>query len=117
VVSRTDGAVDFIYTVALQTSVTLSIVDGNKLASKGTMKTIRAIVTSTTGGKITFYVNGKRIPGCTSKAITSSLDCNWKPSIQTAIELSASFTPSTVTDIASIGKLTGVSASKRASNR
>jgi hypothetical protein len=117
VTSRTNGAVDFVYTVALQTTVTLSVVDGIESAVKGTSKTIRASVTSTTGGKITFYANGKRIPGCISKTVSATIDCSWKPSGQTAYELFASFTPTTSTDIASSGKLSGVSASKRSSKR
>ncbi len=40
-------------------------------------------------GKITFYANGKRIPGCISKTITSTYTCNWRPNVHGGIVLAA----------------------------
>jgi len=58
--------------------------------------------TSTTG-KVTFFSNGKRIPGCVSiRTVTNSgvtpntysATCSWIPATRGAISLSATFTPS-----------------------
>ena len=49
-------------------------------------------------GYVTFYFRGKRIPGCIRMAMSASGNnfqavCNWRPSIHSAADISASLTP------------------------
>ena len=80
--------------------------------------------TSTTG-KVTFFANGKRIPGCVAvRTVTNvgvtpntySATCSWKPSIHGNVSLSAFFQP-TVGISSSMTLSAPTLASKRTSNR
>ena len=54
------------------------------------------VLTATTNipGKVTFYANGKKIPGCASVPAPSlSATCNWKPSLHGSITISTLVTP------------------------
>lgn len=47
-----------------------------------------------TDGKVTFYANGKKIPGCINKLSASlSVICNWKPSLRGSTTLTARLVP------------------------
>ncbi len=47
-----------------------------------------------TNGKVTFFANGKRIPGCIGKLSSAlSASCSWKPSRRGAVTVTASLTP------------------------
>lgn len=50
--------------------------------------------TTNTASKVTFYANGKRIPGCI-KVSTSNLiaTCNWKPAVHASITISIDIVP------------------------
>lgn len=61
-------------------TITLSLSTNLLTAEKGKISTINAAVS--TPGKVTFYANGKVIPGCIKKSATTSALCNWKPTIQ-----------------------------------
>lgn len=55
---------------------------------------ITATLGGSTSGRITFFSNGKRIPGCISRLVTSSsLTCNWKPANRGVSIVTATFTP------------------------
>jgi hypothetical protein len=60
-----------------------------------TPTTITATVSEV--GKVTFYANGKVIPGCKSRATVSSAaitaTCQWRPSQRNAVPISAKFSP------------------------
>jgi DTW domain-containing protein YfiP len=61
--------------------------------AKGVVKTITA--TASNAGAVTFYINGKRVPGCVNVKTQSSVaTCNWKPSVQGSVTLSAILFPS-----------------------
>lgn len=53
--------------------------------------------TASATGKVTFFANGKRIPGCIGKSATGSapitVNCSWKPSKMGGIEVRAVLTP------------------------
>ncbi len=74
------------------TSLALSLAGGVTQAQKG-----RAIVITATvdqAGRISFFVDGKRIPRCFNKAVsTSSKTCTWKPSIQKQVTISSRLVP------------------------
>lgn len=73
------------------TSVTLSIAGGVNSVTKGSSVDITAAVGSP--GKITFTANGKRIPGCVNRTVTTSITCSWKPPVQGSVVISAVLLP------------------------
>jgi hypothetical protein len=50
--------------------------------------------TTTVAGRVTFYANNKRIPGCVN-ILTASLvaTCNWKPALHGSISISTLLVP------------------------
>ena len=67
------------------------------LTNSATTATYRAVsqltATISPDGKVTFYANGKAIPGCKNKSGTTSATCNWKPAQIGRINITASFVP------------------------
>ncbi len=46
-------------------------------------------------GKVQFFANGKKIPGCVGiSSVTTTATCSWKPSVHGYVILSATFVPS-----------------------
>jgi hypothetical protein len=58
-------------------------------------RTATSIVADLTGsGKITFFQNSKRIPGCINLSTSgSTATCTWKPLLHGAVRIHAVFTP------------------------
>lgn len=73
------------------TTVTLSIAGNVSSATKGSVIGITASVGSP--GVITFSANGKRIPGCISRAVSTSITCSWKPPTQGSVVITAVLLP------------------------
>jgi hypothetical protein len=74
------------------TSLALSLAGGVTQAEKGKAIVITATVDQ--AGRISFFVDGKRIPRCFNKAVsTSSKTCTWKPSIQKQVTISSRLVP------------------------
>ncbi len=74
------------------TSLSLSLAGGVTQAEKGKAIVITATVDQ--AGRISFFVDGKRIAGCFNKAVsTSSRTCTWKPAIQKQVTISARLVP------------------------
>ena len=90
--------------------------------SNGTYRTaIPLSVTIQSASKVTFFANGKRIPGCIKVATSGSgpytASCNWRPSTHNRVPVTASVSPN-----ASPGSLVTLSAgslgvSSRSNNR
>jgi hypothetical protein len=73
-------------------SVTLSLAGGTTTPPKGQAINIIAAVDQV--GRITFLIDGKRIPGCFNKsASVGNVTCSWKPAVQKAVTISARLTP------------------------
>ena len=73
-------------------TVTLSLAGGATTAPKGQAINIIAAVDQV--GRITFLIDGKRIPGCFNKsASVGNVTCSWKPAVQKAVTISARLTP------------------------
>ncbi len=84
-------------------SITLSIVDGVSTislslsggvtqASKG--QTINIIAAIDQAGKVSFFVDGKRIPGCFNRTYSAgNATCAWKPSVQKQVSIRATLNP------------------------
>jgi hypothetical protein len=74
------------------TTIQLSISGGLSLVNYRTPTTIQANVNS--DGPITFYANGKKIPGCIKKRSSAGVaSCSWKASTHSQIALTARVTP------------------------
>lgn len=85
-------------------SVTLSLTGGVTQVQKG--QTINIIAAIDQAGKVTFLIDGKRIPGCISKSGTvGNVTCSWKPSVQKMVTISATLTPTNSVYNASTSKL------------
>lgn len=82
----------FSLTVSETLFATISIAVGSNPAAKGTANTIVATISST--GKVQFFIDNKRVPGCASITGTTSVTCNWKPSSSGKVTLKAKLTPS-----------------------
>ena len=78
------------------------VLRGNTSISHGASikyRTATNITTTTSrSGKVTFYANGKKIPGCvnlsTSGSPTITATCSWRPSMRGTVRISSTFTPS-----------------------
>jgi len=90
--NTSDGYVTIIYMVnPVATSVNLSIPGNPTSVSKST--SIQLVVTVGAAGVVTFFANGKRIPGCISKQITSTFTCNWRPPTRGNIAITVQLKP------------------------
>jgi hypothetical protein len=79
----------------LRITYPLPVVTFNGYSTSGTIgKGINSTITASvsTSSKITFLVNGKRIPGCVSLVTSGSgpytATCNWKPALRSEAQLS-----------------------------
>jgi hypothetical protein len=78
-------------------------------------------VDSNSPGRVTFFANGKRIPGCISKLLSGSgssysVSCSFRPTMRGSTSLSASISPSGGYSSSSIS-VGSISTSNRAGNR
>ncbi len=73
-------------------TVTLSLTGGVTQVPKG--KVINIIAAVDQAGKISFLIDGKRIPGCTNKsAAVGNVTCSWKPAVQKQVTITAYLNP------------------------
>jgi hypothetical protein len=73
-------------------TVTLSLAGGTTTPPKG--QAINIIAAVDQDGRITFFVDGKRVPGCINRAATvGNINCSWKPAVQKAVTISARLVP------------------------
>ena len=80
------------YAGTVISTATISLTINNGLFRNST--SITASISPSTGGKTTFYANGKRIAGCIAKATTgSSVICSFRPSVRGALRIYAEYTP------------------------
>jgi hypothetical protein len=86
-----NGVARITYTNAPAT-VSLSTAGNSRAAVKGQVLTLTA--TSDSIGKVTFFADGKRIPGCISLSIpVGTRSCDWKATAQRITKLSAMVVP------------------------
>ena len=73
-------------------TVTLSLAGGTTTPPKG--QAINIIAAVDQAGRITFLIDGKRIPGCINRASSiGNISCSWKPAVQKTVTISARLTP------------------------
>jgi hypothetical protein len=101
-------------TAILTTTVSLS---GGSSAIFRSSTTLTA--TASTSGKVTFYANGKKIPGCinisTTGASPFTATCAWRPAIHNSVALKATFKP--YTGLSSSSSVLTPIVGKRVTNR
>jgi hypothetical protein len=92
------------------------VISGN---SNGLKSNVPASITITVGqpGKITLFANGKRVPGCISVQVTSSISCNWKPPVRGVVTLSATLIPNSSSYLTSLATPLNVTISARSNTR
>jgi hypothetical protein len=72
--------------------VTLSLTGGTTTPPKG--QSINIIAAVDQAGRITFLIDGKRIPGCFNKSASiGNVTCSWKPVIQKVSTITARLVP------------------------
>jgi hypothetical protein len=71
-----------------------------------------------TDGKVTFYANGKKIPGCISKQSSAlAVTCSWKPSTRGAVAITARVIPTDPEYGASTSAAKNILVGNRSTNR
>ncbi len=112
--STSSSAMTFTFSAVIST-LSLSLAGGVTTASKGQAIVITATIDQ--AGKVSFFVDGKRIPKCFKlSASTPTKTCSWKPTVQRPVTLSAQLTPTNSAYSAASGSMK-VQITKRTSTR
>ncbi|MFM6940470.1 MAG: hypothetical protein ACKOXI_00600 [Candidatus Planktophila sp.] len=76
---------------------------------------------SNTAGKVTFYADGKKIPGCIARTttlnITHDVTCLWKPAVHKSYQITANVTPSSGSYLSGTSPRLGITVVKRSNMR
>jgi hypothetical protein len=74
-------------------TISLSLAGGVTQVAKG--QSINIIAAIDQVGRVTFLIDGKRIPGCFNLRVAAigNRNCSWKPAVQKAINISARLVP------------------------
>lgn len=88
----TGETITAVFTVNPGAGTLIVSLSGGATAAKGVVKTMTA--TASDSGSVTFYINGKRVPGCVAVKTQSSVaTCNWKPANQGSVTVTALLVP------------------------
>jgi hypothetical protein len=108
-----NGFARITYTLGNST-ISLAVAGGVTRVAKGETVTLTATIDY--AGKVTFFADGKKIPGCISlQSSIGSKTCNWKPAVQKSVALTARLVPTGASGSASTPLY--ISVEKRASKR
>jgi hypothetical protein len=96
-------------------TITISLAGGVTQVPKNQAIVITAAIDI--AGKVSFYADGKRIPGCINiSATVGNKTCSWKPAVQKQVNLTATLNPtSSVYKPSSVSMIVGVI--RRSGNR
>jgi len=84
--------VTFTFNTAAISALSLSLAGGVITAQKGRAIVITVAIDQV--GRVSFFVDGKRIPRCFKLSSSASTKtCSWKPTVQKSVTLSAQLTP------------------------
>jgi hypothetical protein len=73
-------------------TITLSLAGGVTSVPKG--QTINIIASIDQAGRVTFLIDGKRVPGCINRLATiGNISCSWRPAVQKAVMITANLNP------------------------
>jgi hypothetical protein len=91
------------YETSTSTTLTISVVNGVSTVSLSlaggvtqTPKGQNIVITATIdqAGKVTFFVDGKKLPGCINlNATAGTKNCTWKPAVQKQVTIKATLNP------------------------
>jgi hypothetical protein len=91
------------YETSTSTTLTISVVNGVSTVSLSlaggvtqTPKGQNIVITATIdqAGKVTFYADGKKLPGCINlNASAGTRNCTWKPAVQKQVTIKATLNP------------------------
>ena len=116
---RTNKRVSRIYQSGPPTPATLTLSSPSSIATYRASMTLTA--SSNAAGKVTFYVDGKKVPGCISVSTTFSTThnatCSWKPSVHKAFAITAIIKPTGTSATNGQSNSLTISAAKRTGNR
>lgn len=96
-------------------TVTIFLTASATTATKGTVISFTANVNQ--AGLVTFFWNGKRLPGCIKKVATTSATCQWKPAVTGQWTIQALLDPTDPTFINSYSEKLPVFIMRRSGNR
>lgn len=89
-------------------TVTLATAGNSLLANKGSILQLSSVINL--AGNVTFLADGKKIAGCVSKPSSAgTVTCNWKPTTQKSVKLTAVFIPTGGQSVTSSSLLVTVS--------
>lgn len=110
-----NGLITITYANLVKSATTTTLSTPGSLTRNSTLALTASI---SQNGKVTFFANGKRIPGCISKQSNAGdVTCNWKPSGRGSISIYAAFTPNSVAYFASESPRINVVVGNRTSTR
>ena len=73
-------------------TVTLSLAGGATTVPKG--QAINIIAAIDQAGRVTFLIDGKRVPGCINRlASIGNISCSWRPAVQKPVVITANLNP------------------------
>lgn len=73
-------------------TITLSLAGGVTSVPKG--QTINIIASIDQAGRVTFLIDGKRVPGCINRLATiGNISCSWRPAVQKPVVITANLNP------------------------
>jgi hypothetical protein len=76
-------------------TITLSLAGGVTSVPKG--QTINIIASIDQAGRVTFLIDGKRVPGCINRLATiGNISCSWRPAVQKPVMITANLNPTNV---------------------
>ena len=77
--------------IAYASTISVGLTNSASTATYRALSQLTATISP--DGKVTFYANGKAIPGCKNRSGTTSATCNWKPAQIGRINITANFVP------------------------
>jgi hypothetical protein len=96
----------------------ISLSGGSSATFRQVMNLSATLGVAGTDGKVTFYANGKKIPGCINKQSSSlSVSCSWKPAIRGSVAITARIVPTNLEYGASTSAVKSVLVTNRSNKR
>ena len=102
-------------TNVVASNLSIALNGGGSRATYRTSSPITATIS--VAGKVTFFANGKVIPGCNSLLGTSSVQCNWKPSTRGIVSITGRLLPTNNSYLSAAASPLSVSITPRTTKR
>jgi hypothetical protein len=104
---------------AVQTNSTISLASSPSVVTYRSNSTLTATLgVAGSDGKVTFYANGKKIPGCIGKSSSSlTATCNWQSSTRGSVSITARLVPSDSGFLASLSSAKNLLVTNRTTRR